>query len=356
MSKRKEKMVEFVKIENAVQEIYKKLMNLELDGKEREKEYTEELDFLIFIKKLERKKFYEMDIEYIKRTIEEYGTSTLKYIVNEIANLDSFSNADEAEDNYIYKRINNMIGQDQYEDLARKKEENSLLDYIKKEIEKMVLEQAKSKYEELLGDLNSLEVQFRIDPATVQDSLNYCLKEIVRFYIQKEKAYLLLKNIEEAIQKEESSYIKKELIIEKYQYIFRFCYIEDYLFTKTPRESKTYLINNYDKRLVNTLYEVELEEVINRCINAMVAITDQSFEENYDEAMVNLILNGIDLKTSIEIGGEDHLDNIYYKFYLYITSNDLKDSQTAINYIKNLLNKMIENSNKEPSYQKVNKK
>lgn len=335
MSKRKEKMIELVKIEQSIQEIYKRLMELEYTEKKETEDYQESLELFMDLKELETRKMTEIDIPYISKTLELFQKDTLQYIIREIANEDSFSQAEEIENNGIYQRICSIISEKEYKEIATKYTQGTLSEEVRKEMEVAGIREFRSQFPIEIQDMINPDII--IDPFSIATGIYDHLKQLIEFYIQKDIGYLLIKNLDEELQITDIGAIKKGLIEEKYQYLFTFSYIDNYLFSKKYITLKPYLMKHYDKNLVRKLYKETAKSIIEKSINEILTITDKVFQKKDDETTVVLVLNGIIIKTAIELG--DCLIDCYYQ---YIGNSDLKNHQLAVNYIKTILQESME--------------
>lgn len=335
MSKRKEKMIELVKIEQSIQEIYKRLMELEYTEKKETEDYQESLELFMDLKELETRKMTEIDIPYISKTLELFQKDTLQYIIREIANEDSFSQAEEIENNGIYQRICSIISEKEYKEIATKYTQGTLSEEVRKEMEVDGIREFRSQFPIEIQDMINPDII--IDPFSIATGIYDHLKQLIEFYIQKDIGYLLIKNLDEELQITDIGAIKKGLIEEKYQYLFIFSYIDNYLFSKKYTTLKPYLMKHYDKNLVRKLYKETAKSIIEKSINEILTITDKVFQKKDDETTVVLVLNGIIIKTAIELG--DCLIDCYYQ---YIGNSDLKNHQLAVNYIKTILQESME--------------
>lgn len=291
--KLRENIIKIVELEKTIQEIYKKLIELEQNNQTQSPIYQENLEYLEMVKEVEQKYFNQLDTSFIEKTTELYNNNTIKYVVREFANSDPFSRSDNIDENLIYQRI--------------------------------------------IHQINSRNIKNIFFNGYINNDT------VINASIEHELYLTNLKNLDLFIGNKEYSDIRDKLILEKYSKLFIASTAESYLLNKKEKDLRKILLScNYSEERIQ---EAERQIIMNYFINnisEILLIKDEQFKKFYDEAYEILILDTCNIKSIIESSDIELLTALLQTYAKIIDSNQLKeelqDAQTACFYLTSLLN------------------
>lgn len=295
--KRLDEIKKLVNLEKSIQEIYLELIRLESEHKKNTQEFNDLINLLKATLKIEDK-YIESVKDYIIETMDNFSNNTFRYVVEELANDNIFSKAEQVEDNIIYQRIINKI-------------------YLK-QMEEQLPEGRRNKEDEY--------------------------RAIIKTNMIIEKVYHRIKELEKIIEDEEYKDIREDLIYNKYSNIFFSYEAEQTLFQETKPNRKKRLLNYYyEPGLISFIYNQEITSSINLSYsNILTNITDENIKAFKEDCRIYMVLEEIEILAALDlIDNTDELIKTKNQLIELLQSNahkELKEqSSTAIKHLQKIL-------------------
>lgn len=335
MNNIKKNLINLVKTANSIDSIIRRLIEIELtEGKESE-QYNLTFDLMMELFNIENKYLDKIDLDYIFNPDMTIKNNILKYVANEYATSDLFTNYDDSnedkfniEKNLIYLRIEDALLYRGYSRIMKKWKNNSIDDELISYLRKFDSTSMVKKLHSIMSIEQFNEIQSDIN---MHNNSIYCnsqqfdiILEALREYIKNkltyicyfsDSKYLTFRELDKFINKlcvdgdngnSNNNAIIKNLVNVKYQLLLANYSIADLLVNNRTHLKKDELYSLFcSKSEVDLLYIKpkvnDIETIANDLINFIIANNNQSILNNCGASMASIIYRECDLMAEVYV-------------------------------------------------------